>query len=244
MTQTEAVSPSALSPARSRFLVRLFMGFAILVVLSAGISVAGKLMGHTIAMAGHTDDARPFEIVIGNNVLDIPGNEIRFEQARINGVAPRIDLYVAWPSMRGYSEPERALFNNSGEAPSLIFMAVDDRMMSRDMSGRFEPIHSTIIERPARRGPADLAIYRFSEKSGYTDESLVVGPVVEGTRFVARCLTGEAGRQSLAPCERDINFGRDLTLTYRFPQRLLAQWASLDEAVRHKAESYLKTPIR
>ena len=37
--------------------------------------------------------------------------------------------------------------------------------------------------------------------------------------FVARCLTGASAAESLAPCERDIQLGDDLSLTYRFPAR-------------------------
>ena len=47
--------------------------------------------------------------------------------------------------------------------------------------------------------------------------------------------------QSLAPCERDIQVGDDLSLTYRFPQELLADWQALDAAVTAKAARFLKT---
>lgn len=234
--------PQADTAPRPAFMFKVFVGFAVLALLSGMISVAGKYLGHAISMAGHSDDSRRFEIVIGNNVLFVPGNEIRFERARGSGVAPRLDVYMAWPSMEGYSLGERDRFNLLAEKPGLIFASIEERVMSRDMSGRFEPIYSKIVEFPARSGPAGLSIHRLKENSGYIDEVLVVGPLAAGERFVARCLTGTVGEQSIAPCERDIHIGKELTLNYRFPRELLGEWARLESAVRRKAAHYLRMP--
>ena len=113
--------------------------------------------------------------------------------------------------------------------------------MSRDMSGRFEPIYSQLIEKQGAPGPAGTTVYKFIRKSGYLDETLVVGDRPGTMPFVARCLTGEAAAQSLAPCERDVLVGDELSLTYRFPEAFLANWQALDKAVAAKAESLLKT---
>ena len=59
--------------------------------------------------------------------------------------------------------------------------------------------------------------------------------------FVARCLSGASAAESLAPCERDIHLGDDLSLSYRFPEQLLGHWRELDEAIRRKAATMLKT---
>ena len=37
---------------------------------------------------------------------------------------------------------------------------------------------------------------------------------------MARCLSGPSAEESLAPCERDIHVGDDLSLSYRFPTEL------------------------
>ena len=58
--------------------------------------------------------------------------------------------------------------------------------------------------------------------------------------FVARCLSGPSAAESLAPCERDIQVGDDLSLTYRFPQELLAGWPALDAAIAAKVAGILK----
>ena len=63
----------------------------------------------------------------------------------------------------------------------------------------------------------------------------------DGETFVARCLDGESAAESLAPCERDIHVGNDLSLSYRFPKELLGDWQKLDAAIRAKAASMFRT---
>ncbi|TSE13877.1 hypothetical protein C1D09_001690, partial [Mesorhizobium intechi] len=58
--------------------------------------------------------------------------------------------------------------------------------------------------------------------------------------FVARCLSEPSAGQSLAPCERDIQVGDDLSLTYRFPKEFLGDWQALDAAMTAEAGRMLK----
>lgn len=113
--------------------------------------------------------------------------------------------------------------------------------MSRDMSGRFEPIYKAIVEPAGAPGPAGLTVYRFPDRSGYVEEQLVTAARGDGTHFVARCLTGAAAAQSLAPCERDVHAGDGLSVTFRFPAELLADWQALDAAVIRKVGEFLRT---
>lgn len=224
--------------AGSSLLLKLFYALAALVLLSIALSFAGKWFGASIVMAGHTDNSSLREIVIGDNVISAPANSIRFERQRVNGVAERLDLYFRYPDMTGYTPEASADFNNSGETKNIIFMSFEPRMMSRDMSGRFEPIYSSLVVEPPSDGPAGLAVYTFNEKSGYLNETLVVG--FEGEEpYVARCLSGQTAQQSLAPCERDIQLGDELSMTYRFPKELLPDWENLDLLVREKAQQML-----
>ncbi len=56
-------------------------------------------------------------MVIGNNVIAVPANIIRFEQARRDGIASRLDLYLRYPEMDGYSDAARDDFNHTGNEP-------------------------------------------------------------------------------------------------------------------------------
>lgn len=228
-------------PVDSRILNHIFIGFAILAILSVALSLAGKWFGGSIALAGYTDDPTPKEIVIGNNVIVTPANTIRFERARHDGIASRLDLYLRWPALDGYTRESRDDFNNAGGTPKLLFLGFEERIMSRDMSGRFEPIYRALIAQPGRKGPAGLTIYGFNKKSGYLDEVLAVADRKGRTPFVARCLAGQSAEGALAPCERDVDVGDNLSLTYRFPRELLADWKFLDAAVTAKVAEMLKT---
>ena len=207
---------------------RVFYVFGALALLSVAISVGGKWLGRSIAMAGHTEDMTVREIVIGNNVISAPANAIRFERDRPIGVADRLDLYLHWPDMRGYSAALRNDFNNVGGVRRIIFLSIEEQMMSRDMSGRFVPIYRQLIVPQGKPGPSGITYFDFNKKSGYMNEVLAVADAAGPEPFVARCLTGPSAEESLAPCERDIHVGDDLSLTYRFPAELLADWEALD----------------
>lgn len=224
---------------RSGFLVRVSACLAVLAALSAGIAVAGKWAGGVIAMGGHTDDATLREVVIGADALAVPSNMIRFDAARRSGPASRLDLYLRWPQMDGYSHAARDAFNHAGGDRTVLFVSFEPRIMSRDMSGRYEPIYRVLVEEEGRPGPAGLTVHRFTEKSGYVDEVLVVADAGGENPFVMRCLAGAAARDSLAPCERDIHVGNGLNLVYRMPSGLAGQWREIDAKVRAAAAGFL-----
>ncbi len=224
------------------FVLKVFAVFAAMAVLSALISIGGRYVGGSIALGGHTEDQTLREIVIGNNVLVVQSNAIRFESERRDGVAAGLHLYLKWPEMKGYRADLRDDFNNAGGARNILFLTFEPRMMSRDMTGRLEPIYRSLVRDPGRAGPAGLTFYDFIEKSGYMDEMLVVGPEAPGSgTFTARCLTGAAAEQSLAGCERDVFVGDDLALVYRFPSSLLADWRGIDAAIMAFSKATIRT---
>ncbi|PWJ87087.1 hypothetical protein C8D77_11970 [Mesorhizobium loti] len=241
MKQAALANGPELTVVDSRLMKRVFYGFAALALLSVAISLGGKWFGHSIAMAGYTDDATVHQVVIANNVIAVPANTIRFAQARRDGIASRLDLYLRYPQMDGYSEAARDDFNHTGTAKSIIFLSFEQQMMSRDMSGRFAPIYSALITQPGIAGPGGTTVYGFNEKSGYLNEVLVVGKRPGKDPFVARCLSGPSAEESLAPCERDIQVGDELSLTYRFPREFLGDWQALDAAIATEAGRVLKS---
>jgi hypothetical protein len=241
MSKAAEATAAELKVVDSSLMLKVFYAVAALALLSVAISLAGKWFGHSIAMAGYTDDTATHEIVIGNNVIVAPNNIIRFEQARRDGIAARLDLYLRYPQMDGYSRQASDDFNGADGRRTILFLSFEPQMMSRGMSGRFEPIYSELIEKPGAPGPAGTTIYTFTRKSGYLDETLAVATWPGKEPFVARCLTGAAAEQSLAPCERDVLVGDNLSLTYRFPDALLPDWQALDAAVLAEAGRLLKT---
>ena len=222
---------------------RLFLVFAGLAVLSLLISVAERFIGARIALGGHSDSAAMHEIVIDNDVLSVAANMIRLPEQRRNGVADRLDLYVSWPGLAGYSTKERAIFNGTGAQANLLFISFEERAMSRDMSGRYEPIYKFIIEGKGASGPGGLTRYVLPAKAGYLNEVLYAGLDENGQRFVARC-SEEEKENLIAACERDMQVGTNLSATLRFPIELLGQWRALDLSIRPFIAGLVKAPVK
>jgi len=224
---------------RPAFVQRLFHVFLGLALISGAISLAGHWLGGRLALGGHSAATTIHEIVLGNDVLAVSENMIRFEDARRSGVATRLDLYLRWPALDGYSEATRDDFNHVDGAREIIFVTFHKRLMSRDMSGRYEPIYAALTE-PGTQALGGLEMRPFKATAGYLDEVLAVGPkAATGARFVARCLTGPLAAESLAPCERDVHLGEGLSVNYRFPEHLLQDWRLLDSALKAKIDELL-----
>lgn len=222
------------------FMMKVFYAFLALAVLSVGISYAGKSIGRTIALAGHTTDTTVQGVVIDGEMLAVPANMIRFASERRSGDARKLDIYLSWPDFNGYSEEERPLFNHGTADNRIIFATFEPRSMARDMSQRLTPIYRLLIEEPGEPAEAGLVAHRFIAASGYGDERLIVDPTRFRAPFVARCLSGPEADTALASCERDIDFGDNLSMRYRFPRALLEDWRNLDAAMRAFATQTLQ----
>jgi hypothetical protein len=229
--------------AGSLHLRRVFYCVAVLALMSLCLAVAGRFLGHTISLGGHTEDGTLQEIIIGNSVLDLPANMIRFDKQRRNGVAERVDIYLHWPEMLGYQPEFIQDFNGSESGKLLLFLTLEPRAISQDMSVRYGPIYSTLTNGPGIKGPAGLTVQGFRPESGFVNEELVVAPEHEGNKpFVARCLDAETSKGNLASCQRDIFVGKDLQLTYRFPREMLKDWQALEQQMQAFARAHIKAP--
>lgn len=230
--------------AGSVFLQRAFWCVAALGVLSLAIAITGRFFGPAISLGGHTEDTTLQEIVIGNSVLVLPANMIRFGNQRQSGVAERVDLYLHWPDLQGYQPEFIQDFNRSGPEKRLLFVTFEPRTMTRDMSGRYGPIYSALTAGPATKGPSGLTIESFRPESGFVNEELMVGPERAGNApiFVARCLDEGTSISNLASCQRDVFVGEDLQLTYRFPRELLKDWQLLEQRMQAFAKAHVKVP--
>ncbi|TIR44869.1 MAG: hypothetical protein E5X28_15815, partial [Mesorhizobium sp.] len=83
----EAAAAEEFEVVDSTLMKRVFYVFAALALLSVAISLGGKWLGRSIAMAGYTDDTTVRQVVMSNNVISVPANFIRFDQARRDGIA-------------------------------------------------------------------------------------------------------------------------------------------------------------
>ncbi|QKV18071.1 hypothetical protein [Oricola thermophila] len=202
--------------------------------LSLAIMVAGKLYGRTLVRAGHTSATERYDIVVGNDVVSVPANMIRKQNQRRSGETARLDIYLHWPTISGFSDRLSAEFNNVDPATnSILFVSIMPRATTRDMAGRFDPVYRQVVTGAATPAPGGLRSFALSEEHGYINERLVYSSPdkASGRRFVARCQDTGKDRIILAPCETDIHFGETLSAHIRFPARLLDEWRGLHVAL-------------
>lgn len=223
-----------------RFLKRLIVGTALLACLTVAISVGGSKLSDRMALGGYTESRASLDILIGEDHLRLPANVIRFGEQRHGGQAARLDLVLSWPGMKGYSHADRQRFNNAKSPEGLIFAQVSQSTMSRDMSGRIEPIYTHLFEGAPEKGPADLTAHRLKTSGGYANEALFIGTLPDGAAYAVRCAMPSSDSESTtADCQRDIHIGDDLSLLYRFSIRLLPQWKAMEISIRGYFQSAL-----
>jgi hypothetical protein len=223
------------------FLLKLtaFIGF--LAALTAALTIAGKYYGDQIAMDGRTASREIFHILIGQDVLALPANMIRFENQRHTGEAETVSIYLSWPELDGYTPQAEARFSDPAGSQDLVFVDFSQSVMSRDMSGRLEPIYSRLFRGEPGKGPAGLIIHHLDAKSGFGNEAVLTGMTGTGGLYVVRCLLPRtAATATTADCQRDIHVGRDLTMLYRFSSTLLPQWETLDARLQAFANAHIQ----
>ena len=216
----------------SATLFRIAVAIGMLAALMAVISIAGTRIGDRLADGGHTTSQDIRHIIIGQDVLALHENIIRFQQQRRSGPADKVNVYLSWPAMRGYSRDNASIFSDPARSASLIFAEFAQSVMTRDMTGRLDPIYRRLFRGKPRPGPAGLEIHTLDAAHGFGPEVLVTGRRRSGEMFVARCILPGSGETSTsADCQRDVHVGHDLTMIYRFSAKRLGDWSALDTAM-------------
>lgn len=232
MNSPESHEPEFLPLLSPRFVYKVAGVILLLAALALAVSFAGRRLGENLALAGHTSSRETYDIFIGQDHLRLPANVIRFENQRMTRIAERVDLYLTWPALEGYRDETRDFFNDVGHPEKLIFLQIAQSTMSRDMSGRLEPIYRHVLEDAPRPGPAGLTRYDAKSNSGYVGEAFFTATRPGRSDYVLRCLLpGRETTSSSADCQRDVHIGKDLTILYRFSAKLLPQWQAIDESV-------------
>lgn len=208
---------------------RAFWIFAILAILSLALFMFGNTYGDRIALAGHTTELEPLEVVIGNDVMSIPTNMIRLAEQRNEGLTEAINLYVHWPTKQGFTLEQADAFNNiDGAGRDIIFLTfkVRDRFLA--MNERFEPVYKKAVTGPIRTIHNGLYVQALMPSLGYNDEILVWADARNSIHpdFIARCANA-TNETYIAPCETDVFVARSLEMKARFSQDMLVRWPTL-----------------
>ena len=212
---------------------RLFVKFTLIVSLAAiCIYAVATYVGAELARAGHTISTTERKIIINSDIVTAPANIIRYPSQRKIIEAKRLDLYLVWPSLEGYSEKLKAEFSDVENSGNIIFVSLIPRFSQYDMSQRIEPIYKKFFIGPQVDLKNGLVGRTLDPRAGFLDEFLMI-QTNSSKPFAARCI--HSPQSATTPyCIRDINIGQDLSLTYRFHRKLSPHWRELDEAIGNK----------
>lgn len=233
--------PDHLPLISTAFIYKTAIAITLLVVLTGAISIGGRWFGDRLALAGHTDSTAPVAIEIGEDRLTLPANTIRFARQRHPGAAERVDLYLTWPEMKGYEAETRHQFSDVRETANLLFLQLSQSTMSRDMSGRLEPIYSHLFDGAGKAYAHGLVLHRMRKETGYGNEVFLTGTRPGRPDYVVRCLLPDEAAEmaTSGDCQRDIHIGRDLTVLYRFSSTHLSEWQHIDDEITRFVEARL-----
>jgi hypothetical protein len=234
----------------NRMAFGIIAALALMAAATVAITLGGRWIGPRLALGSHTDSREEIRVQIGQDALRLPANTIRFDQQRRSGSSERLDLYLTWPDMQGYSVANKRRFDDEPASDGLIFLQLSQSTMSRDMSGRVEPIYARLFDGDSLAGPYGLTAHHLRADSGYGDEVILTATRPDGQTYAVRCLmprekspqvpTSPAAANS-ASCQRDIRAGQDLTVLYRFSPSLLRDWQHIDAAILRFVQDRIET---
>jgi hypothetical protein len=215
-------------------------GLAFLGAIAWGIDSAIESYRDGIALRGLDGKPSPINLTVAGEALTIPANMIRFRADRRGGELARVSLLLRWPTLEGFSEDIADDFkDNSPDAP-LIYVTIAARDAALDSTARLDTVYEHFFAGPVVPGPPGLVGRKMKADSPYAGEIVFFQPR-GNARFVARCMA-ESTREMPSTCIRDVNFGRGLSMLYRFSRTRLADWRRLDAGLYALADSFLFSP--
>ena len=110
-------------------------------ILIFSFAVIANYFGTNARKAGSTADLSIKQVIVGNDVLNIPANVFRFKKQRQATTSKQIDLFYYWPGFQVYSVATHNLFYGpESSIENLIFSTIENRTMQFDMSERLLPV--------------------------------------------------------------------------------------------------------
>lgn len=213
------------------------LGLALLGAIAWGINSAIETYRDGIALRGLDGKPSPVSLTVGDEPLTIPANMIRFRSDRRGGALARVSLLIHWPTLDGFSDEVADDFKDTSSDAPLIYVTVQPRATPLDATARLATVYEHFFDGPVVPGPAGLVGRRMKADSPYAGEIVFFQPRGNAP-FVARCIE-ESTREIPSTCIRDVNFGRDLSMLYRFSRTRLADWQRLDAGLYALADSFL-----
>lgn len=208
--------------------------------LAAVIVAAGGLVLALMPRQGSLDlikDRRPVMLTVAGHSLVVPANMLRAPSTRSGGRFDSVDLVLHWPDLEGFGERTAADFTSGDPRAPIIYATIGAQLAPLDATARLDTVYARFFSGKPLAGPAGLVGRALGSGSGFDGEIVYFVPSAPQP-FVARCPATETPEVP-ATCLRDINFGKDLTILFRFDRSLLGQWQQLEAGMRRLAANVL-----
>ncbi|MGI9365207.1 MAG: hypothetical protein ACR2O8_08490 [Rhizobiaceae bacterium] len=218
----------------ARYVRVLAVALGVLALALTLLKVQQRISAHEF-----TTETTSRQFILGNDVLEIPLNHMRFANQRESDALDQADLIMTWPTGEGFTDANGDLFLKPDRIDSLVFLTVTRREMPLSMSDRLEAVYSKLFQGQPRRGPAGLALRKLRDGSGYDGEELAIAPT-SIPPWVARCQIDNGTGQAV--CLRDVFAGAGLSIRYRFHRTHLPHWQRMERLVQKAVEQIVVTP--
>ncbi len=182
-------------------------------------------------------DPTPVSLTVAGHNLQVPANMLRSGALRRGGAVPSVEIAVHWPDFGGYTAATAEDFIRGDPRAPIVYVSISAQSTPLDATARLDSVYARFFTGGAVAGPAGLVGRTLNPDSGFGGE-IVFFPPSAPQPFVARCLASETPEVP-ATCLSDINFGRDLTILFRFDRNLLGQWQRLEAGMRRLAVNLL-----
>lgn len=178
--------------------------------------------------ADKTPEPALVEVVVGDTALSVPGNMIRFAQQR-GGRQERLELFMHWPSLTGFSLERAGLFQADAAESPVIYLDFRPAAGVMAPEDRFRMVYPRVLEPALHELPGGIVVRRFRAGFGYDGEELYIARDARRP-LVARC-AAEAGPADRPACMVDMRLD-GLDVTYRFRREQADDWREIDATVR------------
>ena len=184
-------------------------------------------------LGGFSSDTASKDIEIGDTRLFVPRNMMRFQDQRESSTLSTLDLFVQWPSMKGFTKQDAATFQDINETSALIFITLEAGEPLNPAQKKLDGLYRRYFSTAPWRGPAGLIGNALDKSSGYLSED-VLYTKRNDELFLARCLQeGKGATNNLLPtCIYEFTFEDGINVYVRFHRSHLAEWQIIDERIK------------
>ncbi|MEP3628845.1 MAG: hypothetical protein ABJN04_02480 [Hyphomicrobiales bacterium] len=212
---------------------KIIFGILFVLIFLCVIFIALRFYTNPETLGGFSSDTSSTNITIADTRLYVPKNMIRFKEQRTSPALSKLDLFIQWPSMKGFTKDDAATFQNINGTSNLVFVTLEVGEPLNSAEQKLNGLYRRYFSKSPWRGPAGLIGNELDRSSGYLSEDVLYAKHGDDI-FLTRCMQkGKSGTYNLQPtCIYEFTFEDGINVYVRFHHSHLAEWQVLDERVK------------